>query len=90
MAVPAHDQRDFEFARTFGLEVRVVVQPEGAAFDGATMGEAYAGDGVLVRSAPFDGCASARRPARRHRAHHRVARGAGIGRARSPTACATG
>ncbi len=56
MAVPAHDQRDFEFARTFGLEVRVVVQPEGAeALDGATMAEAYAGDGVLVRSVPFDG-----------------------------------
>ena len=56
MAVPAHDQRDFEFARTFGLEARVVVQPEGtAALDGATMAEAYAGDGVLVRSAPFDG-----------------------------------
>jgi len=56
MAVPAHDQRDFEFARAFGLEVRVVVQPEGAeALDGATMPEAYAGDGVLVNSAPFDG-----------------------------------
>jgi leucyl-tRNA synthetase len=56
MAVPAHDQRDFEFARTFGLEVRVVVQPEGAEpLDGATMTEAYAGDGVLVRSAPLDG-----------------------------------
>jgi leucyl-tRNA synthetase len=56
MAVPAHDQRDFEFARTFGLEVRVVVQPEGAEpLDGATMAESFAGDGVLVRSAPFDG-----------------------------------
>ena len=56
MAVPAHDQRDFEFARTFGLEVRVVVQPEGVeALDDATMSEAFAGDGVLVRSAPFDG-----------------------------------
>ncbi len=56
MAVPAHDQRDFEFARTFGLEVRPVVQPEGEApLDGATMTEAYAGDGVLVRSEPFDG-----------------------------------
>jgi leucyl-tRNA synthetase len=56
MAVPAHDQRDFEFARTFGLEVRVVVQPEGVdPLDGDTMPAAYAGDGVLVRSAPFDG-----------------------------------
>ena len=56
MAVPAHDQRDFEFARQFGLEVRVVVQPEGEApLDGATMSEAYAGDGVLANSVPFDG-----------------------------------
>jgi len=56
MAVPAHDQRDFEFARTFGLEVRVVVQPEGTEpLDGATMPEAYVGDGVLVNSAPFGG-----------------------------------
>jgi len=33
--VPAHDQRDFEFARKFSLEVRVVVQPEGDILDGA-------------------------------------------------------
>ena len=33
MAVPAHDQRDFEFARKFGLEVRVVIQPEGTELD---------------------------------------------------------
>ncbi len=38
MAVPAHDQRDFEFARKYGLEVRVVVQPDDAPpIDGATM-----------------------------------------------------
>jgi leucyl-tRNA synthetase len=55
MAVPAHDQRDFEFARRHGVEVRVVVQPEGEAFDGATMPEAYVGEGALVRSGPFDG-----------------------------------
>jgi len=65
MAVPAHDQRDFEFARTFGLEVRVVVQPEGAGpLDGATMTEAYAGDGALVRSAPFDGLQVGKGPGR--------------------------
>jgi leucyl-tRNA synthetase len=56
MGVPAHDQRDFEFARAFGLPIRVVVQPEeGEPLDAATMTEAYAGDGVLVDSAPFDG-----------------------------------
>ena len=31
MAVPAHDQRDFEFARKFGLEIRVVIQPDDVA-----------------------------------------------------------
>ena len=33
MAVPAHDQRDFDFARTYGLDVQVVIQPEGAELD---------------------------------------------------------
>ncbi len=55
MAVPAHDERDFAFARKFGLEVRVVIQPEGDALDGATMPEAYPGSGVMVNSGPFDG-----------------------------------
>jgi len=55
MAVPAHDQRDFEFARAHGLEVRVVIQPEGATLDGATMPEAAPGAGVMVNSGPFDG-----------------------------------
>ena len=34
MAVPAHDQRDFEFARKYGLPVRVVIQPDGRGLDG--------------------------------------------------------
>ena len=55
MAVPAHDQRDFELARAYGLPVRVVVQPEGEALDGATMTEAAVGPGVLVDSARFTG-----------------------------------
>ena len=56
MAVPAHDQRDFAFAREHGIEVRVVVQPaDGEALDGATMDEAFAAEGVLVASGPFDG-----------------------------------
>lgn len=57
MAVPAHDQRDFEFARKYGIEVRVVIQPEGAALDGATMPESVPGAGVMVNSGPFDGTA---------------------------------
>ncbi|MDY6952075.1 MAG: leucine--tRNA ligase, partial [Thermodesulfobacteriota bacterium] len=55
MAVPAHDQRDFEFARKYGLEIIVVIQPEGTTLDPETMTEAYVGEGLLVRSAPFDG-----------------------------------
>jgi leucyl-tRNA synthetase len=56
MAVPAHDQRDFAFAREHGIEVRVVVQPvESDMLDGATMPEAFAAEGVLVASGPFDG-----------------------------------
>ena len=38
MAVPAHDERDFGFARQFDLTVRAVIQPEGETLDGATMG----------------------------------------------------
>ena len=55
MAVPAHDQRDLDFARQQGLPVRVVVQPEGVELDEATMTEAAAGEGVTVNSGPYDG-----------------------------------
>ena len=59
MGVPAHDQRDFEFARKYGLPVEVVIEPEtagdGAPLDGATMAAAYAGPGTLVRSGEFTG-----------------------------------
>lgn len=56
MAVPAHDQRDFEFARKFGLEIIVVVQPEEMeTLDGATMTEAVPAHGRLVNSARFTG-----------------------------------
>jgi leucyl-tRNA synthetase len=56
MAVPAHDQRDFDFARQEGLDIRVVVQPvDGAALDSDSMSEAYAGDGVTVNSGDYDG-----------------------------------
>ncbi|MEO1592778.1 MAG: leucine--tRNA ligase [Cyanobacteria bacterium J06632_22] len=55
MAVPAHDQRDFDFARKFGIDIKVVVQPEGETLDGATMTQAHAHDGVMVNSGPLDG-----------------------------------
>jgi leucyl-tRNA synthetase len=55
MAVPAHDQRDFEFARKFNLPVRVVVMPNDQALDGDTMSEAWPGDGVMANSGPLNG-----------------------------------
>jgi leucyl-tRNA synthetase len=59
MSVPAHDQRDLEFARKYDLNVRVVIQPEGPDLDGTTLEEAYAGEGRVVNSGPFDGLPSA-------------------------------
>jgi leucyl-tRNA synthetase len=58
MGVPAHDQRDFEFARTHDVPIRIVVQPEGEQRDAATMTEAYDHEGVMVNSGPFDGAQS--------------------------------
>ena len=55
MAVPAHDQRDFDFARKFGIGIKVVVSPEGGELDPATMTEAYVEPGVLVNSGEFTG-----------------------------------
>lgn len=56
MAVPAHDQRDFEFARKYQLEVRVVIQPdEQDKLDGATMPTATPAHGTMVNSGPLTG-----------------------------------
>ncbi len=55
MSVPAHDQRDFEFARKYGLDIVVVVKPEDSDLDGATMTEAYPGEGIMINSGQFDG-----------------------------------
>lgn len=55
MAVPAHDQRDFEFARKYELPITVVIQPEDQQLDAGALEEAYVGSGVLVNSAEFDG-----------------------------------
>jgi len=55
MGVPAHDQRDFEFAREHSLEIRVVIQPPGEERDAASMTEAHDHEGVMVHSGPFDG-----------------------------------
>ncbi|MDP9329150.1 MAG: leucine--tRNA ligase [Actinomycetota bacterium] len=57
MAVPAHDERDFGFARAHRVPVRPVIQPADVAepLDGDAMTEAYVGEGVMVRSGPFEG-----------------------------------
>ena len=54
MAVPGHDQRDFDFARKYGLPIMRVVAPSAAEAD-APLAQAEAGDGVLVNSGFLDG-----------------------------------
>ncbi len=58
MSVPAHDQRDFEFARKYDLPIRAVIQAEAVATDGENMTEAYTGSGTLFNSGTFDGLAN--------------------------------
>jgi leucyl-tRNA synthetase family protein len=55
MAVPTHDQRDFEFARKYDLPMTVVIQPEGKSLDPEAMSEAWTGPGVMTNSREFDG-----------------------------------
>jgi len=55
MSVPAHDQRDFDFARKYGLDIVVVIDREDEPLDAATMTEAYTQDGIMVNSGEFDG-----------------------------------
>src|SRR3712207_2830195 len=56
MAVPAHDERDGEFARKYGIEIRTVIAPPD--WDGGELDEAYVGEGTMVNSGPFDGTPS--------------------------------
>lgn len=54
MSVPAHDQRDFEFAKKYNLPVRVVVYKKGAMPEDGKLTEAYEGEGIMVNSSQFD------------------------------------
>jgi len=56
MAVPAHDTRDFEFAKVFGLPIKVVIAPPD--WEGEELTEAYVETGIMVNSAQFDGMPS--------------------------------
>jgi len=58
MCVPAHDQRDFEFAKEYGLPIKVVIQPEGEELNSDTMKEAFEEPGVMVNSDQFTGMPS--------------------------------
>jgi len=55
MAVPAHDERDFAFARKYDLPVVPVIQPEGLELNGETMESAHAHEGIMINSGPFNG-----------------------------------
>jgi leucyl-tRNA synthetase len=59
MAVPAHDQRDFEFCKQYGIAIRPVIRPvDGALAEPATMKEAWGDEGILENSGPYTGLPS--------------------------------
>ncbi len=58
MGVPAHDQRDFEFAGKYGLPINVVIAP--TDWDGSELDQAYVSEGTMVNSGQFDGVPSER------------------------------
>src|SRR3989304_2132870 len=55
MAVPGHDQRDFEFSSKYNIPIKIVIQPENKKIDIKNVKEAYTGSGMLVNSGPFNG-----------------------------------
>ncbi|MBM7582660.1 leucyl-tRNA synthetase [Caldicoprobacter guelmensis] len=55
MGVPAHDQRDFEFATKYGLPIVPVIKPEDDSVDVYNLKHAFEGQGIMINSGPFDG-----------------------------------
>jgi leucyl-tRNA synthetase len=55
MGVPAHDQRDFDFAKKYGLDIKLVIVPEGITEKYSNLTQAYEAEGFMVNSGPFDG-----------------------------------
>lgn len=55
MGVPAHDSRDFEFAKKYKLEIKQVIKPDDKKIDAKKIKEAYDGSGVLINSFGFNG-----------------------------------
>lgn len=58
MAVPAHDQRDFEFARKYDIPLKVVINPADRELAAESLSEAYTEPGILTASGDFTGIAS--------------------------------
>ena len=52
---PAHDQRDFDFAKKYDLEIKTVVKPKNKTDDFKVTNEAYAGPGIIINSKFLDG-----------------------------------
>jgi leucyl-tRNA synthetase len=59
MSVPAHDSRDFEFAKKYHLPIHVVIQPDGPELKGHLLDAAYEGPGKTVNTGPFSALESA-------------------------------
>ncbi len=55
MAVPAHDQRDFDFAKQYDLPIEPVISPDGKPISGSTLTEAFEAEGIMINSGEFDG-----------------------------------
>jgi leucyl-tRNA synthetase len=59
MAVPAHDQRDFEFCKQYGIAIRPVIRAvDGTLAGAATLKEAFSDDGIVENSGPYSGLPS--------------------------------
>ena len=58
MAVPAHDQRDFEFARKYDIPIRIVIAPSGTDLNPELMNAAFEAEGAMVNSGAFTGVPS--------------------------------
>ena len=84
--MPAHDERDFDFARKYGLEVRVVIQPDDMGpLDGETMIESVPAAGTMVNSGEFTGT-----PGYGNQAGYRLSGEDGGRKVRPTITCVTG
>ena len=55
IAVPAHDERDFQFARKYKIPIKVILNPPDYELDQEKMTRSYMGDGIMVNSQQFNG-----------------------------------